>query len=87
VTAQAKRLSPPLSADVEAWLVTVFLSIAAPLERESELRTTEARPLTLNAFFELIAYLIQHLNFPVHIVVDMLEVRGRGFAQALLVLA
>lgn len=56
----------PSGRDVQAWLSTVFLSIAMPLCRDCVLTHTEIRPLTLQAFFELCHYLVAHMDFPPH---------------------
>lgn len=56
----------PPAPDVQAWLATVFLSIAMPLCRDAVHAHTEIRPLTLQAFFELCHYLVVRMDFPPH---------------------
>lgn len=70
--------SLPPAPDQQAWLATVFLSMAMPLYRESAAATTEIRPLTLQAFFELCHHLGQRGLFPPHNVAWVIEHAMRG---------
>ena len=68
----------PPAPDVQAWLSTVFLSIAMPLCRDCVHTHTEIRPLTLQAFFELCHYLVAHMDFPPHNLAWVIEHVMRG---------
>eukprot|EP00624_Nannochloropsis_granulata_P003089 evm.model.NODE_25722_length_19825_cov_36.388348.1 len=68
----------PPAPDVQAWLSTVFLSIAMPLCRDCVQTHTEIRPLTLQAFFELCHYLVAHMDFPPHNLAWVIEHVMRG---------
>lgn len=75
--AQLQQHLPP-APDVQAWLATVFLSIAMPLARDCVGNKTEIRPLSLHAFFELCHYLASHMDFPPHNLAWVIEHAMRG---------
>lgn len=62
-----------MSFDVAAWLTTFFLSIVMPIQRDG-LKISQPRPLTANAFMEVIHYLRTRLDFPPHALAGALEV-------------
>jgi hypothetical protein len=70
--------SLPPAPDQQAWLATVFLSMAMPLYRDAASATTEIRPLTLHAFFELCHHLTARGLFPPHNLAWVIEHAMRG---------